>query len=121
MYTLSVEMTFKAQHQLKFENGTQEPLHEHDWKVCISVSSDRLDKNEVVMDFEELKSLLDSILQDFRGQRLEALGIFEQLNVSAETFARIIYEKLAPKLLTSVRLDAVEVTEAPGCRARYTP
>jgi len=121
MYTLFVEMQFRAQHQLTHENGTQEPLHEHNWAVVAEVSSDKLDKNELVMDFEELKSMLDSILQDFRGQRLESLGIFEQLNVSAETIARTIYEKLAPTLPVSVRLNAVEVTEAPGCRARYSP
>ena len=121
MYTLFVEMTFKAQHQLTFEDGTQEPLHEHDWKVCVVVSADRLDKNELAMDFEELKSLLDCTLQDFRNRRLESLGLFEQRNVSAETLARIIHEELAPKLPSSVRLDAVEVTEAPGCRARYSP
>ena len=120
MYTLSVEMDFTAQHQLTFEDGTQEPLHQHDWKVCVSVSSDHLDRNELVMDFEYLKTLLDTLLQDFRGQRLESLGIFENRNVSAETLARTLYEELAPKLPDIVWLDSVEVTEAPGCRARYT-
>ena len=114
-------MTFKAQHQLKFENGTQEPLHEHDWKVCAIVSAERLDKNELAMDFEEIKSMLDSVVQEFRNQRLESLGIFENRNVSAETLARVIHEQLAPKLPSFVRLDGIEITEAPGCRARYAP
>ena len=121
MYILSVEMQFNARHQLTFDDGTQEPLHEHIWNVIATVSSDKLDKNELVIDFEELKSMLGNILQDFRGQKLESLGIFEHLNVSAETVARTIYEKLAPTLPVSVRLDAVEVTEAPGCRVSYSP
>lgn len=120
MYSISVEMGFTAQHQLKFESGTQEPLHEHDWKVCASVSSERLDKNDLVMDFEYLKSLLDVLLQDFRGQRLESLGFFENRNVSAEHLAVMLYKDLAPKLPDSVRLDFIEVTEAPGCKARYS-
>jgi 6-pyruvoyl-tetrahydropterin synthase len=121
MYTLFVEMNFKAQHQLSFENGVQEPLHEHDWKVCVAVSSERLNKDELVIDFEELKYLTESILRDFQGQRLESLGIFENRNVSAETLARTLHDQLAPKLPHPVRLDFVEITEAPGCRARYTP
>jgi 6-pyruvoyltetrahydropterin/6-carboxytetrahydropterin synthase len=121
MYTLFVDMNFKAQHQLSFADGTQEPLHEHDWKVCAAVSCDRLDADELVIDFEELKSLLSGILQELRGQRLESLGIFEHLNVSAETVARTLYARLAPKLPSTVRLESIEVTEAPGCRARYTP
>jgi 6-pyruvoyltetrahydropterin/6-carboxytetrahydropterin synthase len=120
-YTLFVDMVFTAQHQLSFENGTQEPLHEHDWKVCAAVSSERLNEDELVIDFEEIKCLAGSILHDFQGQRLESLGIFENRNVSAETLARTLYEQLAPKLPDIVRLDSIEITEAPGCRARYTP
>jgi len=121
MYTLFVEMNFKAQHQLSFADGTQEPLHEHDWNVCAAISSNRLDENEMVIDFEELKSLLSNILQDLRSRRLESLGIFEHLNVSAETVARMLYDRLAPKLPSTVRLESIEITEAPGCRVRYAP
>jgi len=120
MYTLSVDMSFTAQHQLSFSDGTQEPLHEHDWKVTVAVAAEKLDKDELAMDFEELKCLTENILRDFRGQRLESLGIFENRNVSAEIVARTLYDELAPKLPGMVRLEFVEVTEAPGCRARYT-
>ena len=121
MYTIFVEAAFKAQHQLTFQGGTQEPLHEHNWKVCAEMSSEKLDKDELVMDFEELKSMLNIALQDLRNQRLESLGVFESRNVSAEALARTIYEQLAPQLSPPVQLDAIEVTEAPGCRARYAP
>ena len=121
VYTLFVDMSFKAQHQLSFEDGIQEPLHEHNWKVSVAVSSDRLNKDDLVINFEELKCMLESILRDFQGQRLESLGIFEQRNVSAETVTRTLYDQLAPKLPRTIRLDFVEITEAPGCRARYTP
>ena len=121
MYTLFVDMAFTAQHQLSFENGVQEPLHEHNWKVCVAVSSEQLSQDELVINFEELKCLTESILRDFQGQRLESLGIFENRNVSAETLARTLYDQLAPKLPRTVRLDFIEVAEAPGCRARYAP
>jgi 6-pyruvoyltetrahydropterin/6-carboxytetrahydropterin synthase len=120
-YTLFVDMDFTAPHQLSFENGTQEPLHEHKWKVCIAVSSEQLNKDELVIDFEELKCLTKSILRGFQGQRLESLAIFENRNVSAETVARTLYDQLSPKLPDTVRLDFIEITEAPDCRARYTP
>ena len=121
MYTVFVEMDFKAQHQLSFANGTQEPLHEHDWKVCAAVSGRRLDNDDLLIDFEELKSLLSGILRELRNRRLESLGIFEHLNVSAETVARTLYEQLAPKLPDTVRLESIEVTEAPGYRVQYAP
>ena len=120
-YTLFVDMAFTAQHQLSFENGVQEPLHEHDWKVCVAVSSEQLDKDELVIDFGELKCMTESILRGFQRQRLESLGIFENRNVSAEMLARTLCDQLAPKLPDTVRLVFIEITEAPGCRARYTP
>ena len=72
------------------------------------------------MDFEELKSLLESILSDFRGKRLETLEVFEYLNVSAEKVAYVLFTLLKPHLPDTIRLEYVEVTEAPGCRARYS-
>ena len=120
MFTILLETTFKASHQLTFTDGTQEPLHEHDWRVCVSVSADKLDENELVMDFEELKLMVEATLQDFRDQRLESVGHFEHRNTSAENLARILYTEIAPKLPDTVHLDYLEVTEAPNCRARYS-
>lgn len=59
MYKLFVDLTFKAQHQLFFKNGVQEPLHEHLWKVCVAVSSERLNNDALVIDFEALKSMAE--------------------------------------------------------------
>ena len=120
MYTIFLESSFKASHQLTYSEGRQEPLHEHDWKVCVAVSADQLNEEDLVMDFEELKLLLESTLQDFRNQRLETSPLFEQRNASAENVAAILYQQIAPQLPDTVRLDAVEVTEAAGCRARFS-
>ena len=120
MFTIFLTTSFKAQHQLTFSDGTQEPLHEHDWKVCIAVSAEKLNTDDLVMDFEELKLLLESTLQDFRVQRLETNPLFEQRNASAENLAHLLYRQIEPKLPDTVNLDSVEVTEAAGCRARFS-
>ncbi len=119
MFTILLDTEFNASHQLTFADGTQEPMHEHTWKVCVSVSAEKLDEDDLVMDFEELKLILESILQDFRGQPLETIGLFEHRNTSAENLAQILYKEVAPKLPDTVHLDYLEVTEAPHCRARY--
>lgn len=120
MFTILLETMFRAEHQLTFADGTQEPLHEHEWKVDVAVSAPKLDENDLVMDFEELKMLVEATLMDFRGRRLETIGHFEHRNTSAENVARIVYELIAPKLAETVRLEYVEITEAPGCRARFS-
>ena len=120
MFTIFMESTFTAQHGLTFSNGTQEPVHEHAWKVCVAVSAQKLNNEDLVMDFEELKLLLERTLQDFRSQRLETNPLFEQRNASAENVACILYRQMEPKLPDTVHLDSVEVTEATGCRARFS-
>lgn len=120
MFTLFIESTFTAQHQLTLSDGQQEPLHEHDWQVCVAVSAEKPGPDGMVMDFEELKLLLESLLQEFRDQRLETNPLFEQQNASAENVAHILFRQIQPKLPDTVRLDYVEVTEAPNCRARFS-
>lgn len=120
MFTIFLETAFTAQHQLTFSDGTQEPLHEHEWHVCAAVSADKLDTEGLVMDFEELKLLVENTLHEFRGRRLETCPLFEQQNASAENVAYILYRQIEPQLPRTVRLDYIEVTEAPGCRARFS-
>ena len=120
MYTIFLETSFTAQHQLTFSDGKREPLHRHEWKVCVAVSAEKLNEEDLVMDFEELKLLLESTLQDFRNRRLETNPLFEQRNASAENVAAILYQQIEPTLADTVRLDYVEVTEATGCRARFS-
>ena len=120
MFTIFLTTSFKAQHKLTFSDGTQEPLHEHDWKVRVAVSAEKLNADDLVMDFEELKLMLESTLQDFRIQRLETNPLFEQRNASAENLAHLLYRQIEPKLPDTVNLDYVEVTEAAGCKARFS-
>jgi len=120
MHTIFLTTSFKAQHQLTFSDGVQEPLHEHDWKVRVAVSSEKLNTDDLVMDFEELKLILEGILQDFRTRRLETIPHFEQRNASAENVASVLYGQIQPKLPETVNLDYVEVTEAPGCKVRFS-
>ena len=120
MYTIFLTTSFKAQHQLTFSDGIQEPLHEHDWRVRVAVSAEKLNADDLVMDFEELKLMLECTLQDFRAQRLETNPLFEQRNASAENIASILYCQIEPKLPDTVNLDYVEVTEAVGCKARFS-
>jgi 6-pyruvoyl-tetrahydropterin synthase len=120
MFTIFYETSFQASHQLTYHQGQQEHLHDHDWKFCAAISSDQLNADELVMDFNDLKSLMDNILQDFQARPLETVAFFRYRNASAESVAQVLYELLAPRLPTTVRLDYTEVTEAPGCRARYS-
>ena len=120
MFTISVETSFWASHQLLLPEGSKEPVHHHNWLVSAGLSSDKLNSMAVVMDFQELKAMLDDIVSEFDNTSLNEISYFRQNNPSAENVARYIYEKLRDKLPEGVKLQNVRVVEEPGCAANFS-
>ncbi len=120
MFTISVETNFWASHQLVLLDGSKERVHHHNWLVSADVSSDKLNSMAVVMDFQELKAMVDDIVSEFDNVALNEISYFRQNNPSAENVARYIYEKLRAKLPKSVKLQNVRVVEEPGCAANFS-
>jgi len=119
MFSISVERTFAASHQLRLSDGSKEPQHSHDWTVVVSVDADKLDETGVVMDFRRLQTILDNIIEEFENTKLEQLDCFMHNNASAENIAKYIYDRIAERLPNDVNPDYVRVTESPGCTAQY--
>ncbi len=120
MFTISVETSFWASHQLLLPEGSKEPVHHHNWLVSAGLSSDKLNSMAVVMNFQKLKAMLDDIVAEFDNTSLNEISYFRQNNPSAENVARYIYEKLRDKLPEGVKLQNVRVVEEPGCTAYFS-
>jgi len=119
MFTVSVEAHFWASHQLTLADGSKEPLHHHNWSAAADVSSEKLNSIGLVMDFRQLKAMVDKTIAEFDNMALGEIDYFQRNNSSAENVARYIYEKLEPKLPQGVKLEAVRVVEEPGCSAKF--
>ncbi len=119
MFTISVETHFWASHQLLLPDGSKEPLHHHNWLVTADVGSERLNDMAVVMDFHELKEMLDNIAAEFDNKALNETGCFQQNNPSAENVAKYIYDKLRTELPEGVKLRNIKVVEQTGCSAKF--
>ena len=120
MFTVTVENTFAAQHQLIMPDGKVEPLHAHDWIVRTAVSAPKLDKTGLALDFNLLKQKLEKITAPLNDTKLQDLYTFHGVNPSAENVAKYIFTKLEPLLPANVKLKYVEVCEAPGCWAKFS-
>lgn len=119
MYTITVEKIFQASHGLVFADGTAEKTHNHNWIIRAAVSSDKLDKSGLAIDFIELDRFLQEIIAPLKGKKLEETGCFNGVNASAEILAKYIYDNLEPHLPDGVVFEYTEVMEAPGCWAKY--
>ena len=120
MFTISVETSFRASHQLTLPDGSKEALHEHNWLVVAQVSSDKLNAMGLIMDFHHLRGLLDSVLSPFENTVMERHSCFVKNNSSAENVAKYVYDSLEGRLPSGVRLEKTKVVEEPGCAAKFT-
>jgi len=119
MFTISVERHFRASHQLTLPDGSKESVHNHDWVVTASLSSEKLNNMGVVMNFQTLQVMIDKTVAGFDNTALESISYFQQNNPSAENIAKYIYEKLRIKLPKGVKLRNIRVVEEPGCSAKF--
>jgi 6-pyruvoyltetrahydropterin/6-carboxytetrahydropterin synthase len=120
MLTVSVETRFWASHQLTLPGGPKESVHSHNWSVTADVGSKVLSDMGLVMDFRRLKAMLNDIVAEFDNVTLDNIDYFQPINSTAENVAKYIFEKLQLRLPKDVKLEAVRVTEEPGCSAKFT-
>jgi 6-pyruvoyltetrahydropterin/6-carboxytetrahydropterin synthase len=121
MYELTVHTGFNAIHALHMPDGRREPMHGHDWQVCIVLAAERLNEHGWVMDFHEAERLLRRITEPLHQTSLNDHATIGAGNPTAERVAGCIAEALLPELPAGVTLRRVSVTEAPGCVATYKP
>ena len=120
MFSLTVENSFRASHQLSYKNGTREDLHDHQWNLRVRVSAPALDDDGLLVDFHQLNDNIKSITEPISETNLEKIDAFSNKNASAENLAKYIFEQVLKKISSGIILDFVEIEEAPGCWARFS-
>ncbi|MCX5781943.1 MAG: 6-carboxytetrahydropterin synthase QueD [Elusimicrobia bacterium] len=111
-YKASVTKSFSAAHALNKYKGKCENLHGHNWKVKVSLSSNKLDKTGMVMDFTDIKAVLKSILSRLDHKYLNKVPPFDKINPTAENIAEYIFEKLIKSIKLPIKINEVEVWES---------
>jgi len=119
LFSIRVVTNFQASHQLTLTDGSKEQLHNHKWQVSAQIERTKLNRMGLVMDFNRLRRMLKSIVANFNGTQMEEIDYFQRNNSSSENVAKYIYEKLEAKLPDELKLDYIEVTEEPGCSAKF--
>ena len=119
MYEVSIRKSFSAAHTLDI-GGKCEDLHGHNFTVDITVRSQDLDSEGLVMDFRVLKGWTDEILNELDHTYLNDLPPFKGLNPSSESVARFIYDRIAEKVQNkNIIVSKVTVWESNTAWATY--
>jgi 6-pyruvoyltetrahydropterin/6-carboxytetrahydropterin synthase len=98
MYKITVLSHFSGAHRLRYLHGKCEELHGHNWKVEVSVVSDRLNQEGVVIDFTILKQRVEKVLKSLDHHYLNDLPYFSRKEPSSENIAKYIFDRLKAEL-----------------------
>lgn len=144
MFSISKTFEFEASHRLILDYDSPcEKLHGHSYKVEISVATERLDKNGMVIDFSHLNQVKDWVnenwdhallissddpaVNELKDLEIAKLYIFDQYNVTAENMTatlckilnKIVDEKIDYQDL-KLRQVRVRIWETSSNMAEYS-
>lgn len=119
MYELSIETQFAAAHQLRGYKGKCENMHGHNWRVQVSISSEKLNDIGIVIDFNDLKKVTNEVISALDHSYLNEVFPFTEINPSSENIAKWIFESLKKRLEDSVKVNSITVWESENSSATY--
>lgn len=124
MFEITVEKEFAAAHRLREYNGNCEKLHGHNWRVELTLCSERLNELGLAVDFRDARRTLAEALQMFDHQYLNDLEVFDKQNPSCELIAQHIYRTIRNRLsedatMSHLAVSCVRVWESPGSSITY--
>lgn len=120
MYELKVITDFAAAHQLRNFRGQCEKLHGHNWRIEVILSGDRLNQAGLLIDFKDVKTAANKILEDLDHSYLNDLPQFKNENPSSENIAAYLFKRLSGELNTShLKVTKVTAWESDSACASY--
>ena len=121
MYEVTIKKSFSAAHLLKEIGGKCEELHGHNFLVEISVVSESLNSEGLLIDFRVVKRWTDEVLEQLDHKYLNEIEYFKSINPSSEQLARFLYDRISEKSRqTKVTLSRVTVWESDNSRVSYS-
>jgi 6-pyruvoyltetrahydropterin/6-carboxytetrahydropterin synthase len=122
MYEIRATVNFDAAHFLRNYIGPCAKMHGHSWKVEAAVTGSELGQSELLMDFHDLRMMLQEITEEFDHGCLNDLEPFRELSPTSENIAAFVFNQLCKSLEASsheVNLVWVSVAESPDTKVVY--
>jgi 6-pyruvoyltetrahydropterin/6-carboxytetrahydropterin synthase len=120
MFEITVYSHFSGAHRLHHLHSRCENLHGHNWKIEVSVVSNRLNREGIVIDFGILKEKVEKILKTLDHTYLNDLSYFAKREPSSENIAKYVFDGLKAELTRyPARLKRVTAWESDTASATY--
>ena len=120
MFKITITTHFSSAHSLRSYKGKCENLHGHNWRVEVEVCSPELNEGGMVMDFSDLKNIVERVLAELDHRYLNDIDYFKTNNPSSEELARYIYRAVQAKISPArCHMGEVRVWETERACAHY--
>jgi len=111
MYELMIKTDFAAAHQIKEAGGACERLHGHTWQVKVFLQGEKLNKNDMLIDFREVKKMVKDWVDKLDHQYLNE--VLKGKNPTTENLAKYLFEGLKRTINSEgIKLSRVSVGES---------
>jgi 6-pyruvoyltetrahydropterin/6-carboxytetrahydropterin synthase len=133
MYTIWKDFTFAAAHAIRGHTRGCQNLHGHNYRVRVHLRARELDALGMVLDFADLKAVMQEILDPFDHHVINEVPPFDRRNTTAELLAEYVHEQVGARLGSSrdpappdggarrIEVLRVEVWENETSCAAYEP
>jgi len=126
MHRISKDFSFSAAHAIRGHTRGCQNLHGHNYRVRVHLAATELDELGMVLDFADLKAIVQEILAPFDHRVINDVPPFDERNTTAERLAEYVFEEVAARLSQGeeagrVRAMQVEIWENDTACAIYEP
>jgi 6-pyruvoyltetrahydropterin/6-carboxytetrahydropterin synthase len=123
MHTVFKDFQFAAAHAIRGHTRGCENLHGHNYRVRVHVAARQLDELGMVLDFADLKAVVQEVLGPFDHRVINDISPFDRRNTTAELLAEFVFQEVERRLAATerVRVARVEVWENETACAVYEP
>ena len=123
MHTIFKDFSFSAAHAIRGHTRGCQNLHGHNYRVRVHLQAERLDALGMVLDFADLKAIMQEVVGPFDHRVINDIPPFDERNTTAELLSEYVYEEVARRLpdRDRVRVARVEVWENDTACAVFEP
>jgi 6-pyruvoyltetrahydropterin/6-carboxytetrahydropterin synthase len=127
MHAIFKDFSFAAAHAIRGHTRGCQNLHGHNYRVRVHLRARRLDELGMVLDFADLKAIMEEILGPFDHRVINEVPPFDQRNTTAELLAEYVFDEVGKRLPESagrrrrIEVTRVEVWENDTACAAYEP
>lgn len=102
MHTIWKDFSFAAAHAIRGHTRGCENLHGHNYRVRVHLRARQLDGLGMVLDFGDLKTIMEEVLGPFDHRVLNEVPPFDERNTTAELLAQYVFEQVSGRLAGEV-------------------